>query len=331
VIQANTFILLLFSLGAFQGILLSALLRLRYKRSQADYLALISLLFAALIAFYVAFWAKVDTPKYLWWVQYVTFVIAPLFYFLIKGIPFPKALRWPSVLHFFPFAGIAVAMYLPVNQTILFVLQPLHLVAYSAISFRSARSKKAIVWSWVFAPLAAYALLFVLYAMMVATNTLTLEFDYLIAGCSCLFIYSLLIKSYLQPQFINQLSSDEKVSSYVSETVLSQVEEHFKTSKAYLNGEYRIGDLSKELSIKSYQLSEIINQKYDGFSTLLNEYRLRESIDLLNNTDEKIINVAHLSGFNNKVSFYKTFKKATGKTPAEWRRHREKKVNIYTD
>jgi AraC-like DNA-binding protein len=328
---ANELTLLLFSLGAFQGVLLSVLLKVKYRRCESSLLSLISLFFALMLGFYVAYWAKLGTPMYFWWVQYLTFLIAPLFYFLIRGISIQQATKWPTLLHFLPFVAAVLALYMPISPMFLFLLQPLHLTIYSVLSFPFARDRQDKVQRWLFIPFLAYTLLFVLYSAMIATKTLTLEFDYLIAAASCFFIYALLIKSYLQPQFINQLGAEEKLSTYISETVLSQIERHFRECKPYLNGDYRLRDLSNDLSLKPYQLSEIINQKYDGFNKLLNDYRIRESIHLLNDTSEKVIDIAHLSGFNNKVSFYKTFKKATGKTPAEWRRDPEKKVNIYTD
>ena len=328
---ANELTLLLFSLGAFQGVLLSVLLKVKYRRSESDHLSLISLFFALLLAFYVAYWAKLGTPTYLWWVQYLTFLIAPLFYFLIRGMSIQQATKWPTLLHFLPFLVAVFALYMPISPMFLFVLQPLHLVIYVVLSFPFARGRQDNVRRWLFVPLLAYALLFVLYSIMVATKTLTLEFDYLIAAASFFFIYALLIKSYLQPQFINQLAVEEKLSTYISETVLSQIERHFRECKPYLNGEYRLNDLSNDLSLKPYQLSEIINQKYDGFNKLLNDYRIRESIHLLNDTNEKVIDIAHLSGFNNKVSFYKSFKKVTGKTPAEWRNAHKRPVNISMD
>ncbi len=326
----NTVILILFTIGAFQGVLLAFLLLAKYKSDQSWYLSLISLLFGILICYYVAFWAQIQLPVYLHWVQYLTFIIAPFFYLLIAGIPFRKAFQPIYLLHFLPFAVSFALLYLPLTPMLLFICQPLHLVIYAFACYLLPNSRKPKVKQWVLLPLVAYAVLFVAYSIMVYMQTLTLEVDYLIAALSCGFIYALLIKSYLQPHFIKQLNAEEKISNYVTDTLLSRLDTYFEKHKPYLNGEYRLKDLANDLAVKPYQLSEIINLKYQGFNQLLNDRRVKEAISLLNTTDAKIIDVAFMSGFNNKVSFYKAFKRATGKTPVEWRQSTLKSVNIST-
>ena len=51
----------------------------------------------------------------------------------------------------------------------------------------------------------------------------------------------------------------------------------------------------------------------------LNKYRIDEAKALLNDDHLNISDVLYASGFNNRVSFYKAFKKFEGITPTEFR------------
>ena len=324
---STNFILLLFSFGALQGFLLAILLKVKYKDQQVNYLVAICSLFSLLMVYYIFFWSKVRIPLQLVWVQHFTFLIGPLFYGIIKGIPFNAAFRTKYAWHFLAFPVIAALVYLPVPRWLIFYLQPAHLVYYAAIAFYEFRKQKNPRLAWLTIPMAGYAGMFSLYVLMVTSRTLTVEADYMISAVMCGFIYSLMFKSYLQPQFLNQLKPGNQLSPALVETVMAQIHQHFEINKPYLNGDFRLSDLASALGIKPYQLSEIVNLRYDGFQHLLAEYRIRESKGLLNDPDVKIIEVAFMSGFNNKVTFYKSFRKATGMTPIEWR-EKEKTVNI---
>lgn len=323
----TNFILLLFSFGALQGFLLAIMLKVKYKDPQVNYLIAICTLFSMLLVYYILFWSRLRIPLYLVWVQHFTFLIGPLFYGIIKGIRFNTAFRTKYAWHFLAFPLIVALVYLPVPRWLIFYLQPAHLVFYAVLAFYEFRKRKNPHLVWLTIPMAGYAGMFVIYVLMVTGRTLTVEADYMISVAMCGFIYSLMFKSYLHPQFLNQLKPGNQLSPALVDTVIGQIHCHFQNNKPYLNGEFRLADLATALSIKPYQLSEIINLHYDGFQHLLAEYRIRESKGLLNDPDVKIIEVAFMSGFNNKVTFYKSFRKATGMTPIEWR-EKEKTVNI---
>lgn len=323
----TNFILLLFSFGALQGFFLAIMLKVKYKGQQVNYLVAICSLFSLLMVYYIFFWSKVRIPMYLVWVQHFTFLIGPLFYGIIKGNSFNAAFKTKYAWHFLAFPLIVGLVYLPIPRWIIFYLQPAHLVLYAVLAFYEFRKQKNPHLAWFTIPMAGYAGMFVIYVLMVTSRALTVEADYMISVAMCGFIYSLMFKSYLQPQFLNQLKPGNQLSPALVETVMAQIYRHFENNKPYLNGDFRLSDLASVLSIKPYQLSEIVNLHYDGFQHLLAEYRIRESKKLLSDPEAKVIEVAFMSGFNNKVTFYKSFRKATGMTPVEWR-EKEKTVNI---
>ena len=96
------------------------------------------------------------------------------------------------------------------------------------------------------------------------------------------------------------------------------------TEKPYLNGELRLNNLADLLNISRNHASQVINEHFKlSFFEFINKYRIDEAIDLLEKLDESltITDIAYQVGFNNRVSFYKAFKKATGVTPLEYKEH----------
>ena len=99
------------------------------------------------------------------------------------------------------------------------------------------------------------------------------------------------------------------------------LENHFTENKPFIKGGYTMGDLSRELSIPSHQLSAFINQEYGkNFNELINNYRVAylekmvaENTEYLNYTLEAL---GQLAGFKSRASFYAAVKKKTGLTPA---------------
>ncbi len=95
-----------------------------------------------------------------------------------------------------------------------------------------------------------------------------------------------------------------------------------ENDKIYLNDELSLSIFAKSVSLSTSLVSEIINQKFNcSFKKLINRYRLEEAkTHLLENKDPsvKLIDIAFQSGFNNKVSFYRTFKEFEGVSPSEY-------------
>ena len=84
---------------------------------------------------------------------------------------------------------------------------------------------------------------------------------------------------------------------------------------------YEVADL---LGITRQNLSEILNSHMGlRFQDLLNQYRVEEFIDCLNQEKYKnytIIGIATEAGFSSKSSFNATFKKLKGQTPGQYKK-----------
>lgn len=99
---------------------------------------------------------------------------------------------------------------------------------------------------------------------------------------------------------------------------------YMETEKPYLNPSLSIRNLAEEIDMNSRDLSILINQKLNQhFFDFINEYRVKEAMDILGNPTKKEITVLEILyevGFNSKSSFNTAFKKHTGKTPTAFRK-----------
>lgn len=94
----------------------------------------------------------------------------------------------------------------------------------------------------------------------------------------------------------------------------------------YLNPALTLDDMAKEIRVSKHQLSQFLNEKLGkSFSALINEYRIEKAKSLLQTEkDYTVESLGYDSGFNSKSTFFTTFKKLTGKTPAEYQKSHTK-------
>ena len=95
-----------------------------------------------------------------------------------------------------------------------------------------------------------------------------------------------------------------------------------ETEKIYKRNNINLDFLSQRLDTTRHNASQVINENFNvSFFELINTYRIEEALEILkNDTDKKmnIIEVAYEVGFNNKVSFNKSFKKHLSQTPSQY-------------
>lgn len=98
--------------------------------------------------------------------------------------------------------------------------------------------------------------------------------------------------------------------------------DQFEIEKVHLNDKMNLQLFSENIQLPAAYVSEIVNQKFNStFKKLMAQYRLQEAKSIIANTPEsaiKLIDVAYDSGFNNKVSFYRTFKELEGMPPSDY-------------
>ncbi len=92
--------------------------------------------------------------------------------------------------------------------------------------------------------------------------------------------------------------------------------------KIYKNNNLNLAILAEELETSRHNASQLINEHFGlNFFELINKYRVYEAMEILRNDyhhNLNIIDVAYEVGFNNKVTFNKSFKKENNLTPSAY-------------
>jgi len=105
---------------------------------------------------------------------------------------------------------------------------------------------------------------------------------------------------------------------------IERLKECMKNDKPYLNPGLSLTKLSRKLSIQPRHLSQIINASLNQtFLNFINSYRIEEAKKYLSDpsmSEEAILEIAYMVGFNSKSAFNNAFKKITRKTPSEFKK-----------
>lgn len=113
-----------------------------------------------------------------------------------------------------------------------------------------------------------------------------------------------------------------KLNEQGTEAILEKIHELMETKKPFLEFDYTLSQMAKDLKVSPNILSMIINSKLNNsFPDFINSFRVKMAIQLLEKSNKKNLTIeaiAYDSGFNNRTSFYNAFKKHTGKLPKEY-------------
>jgi len=94
-----------------------------------------------------------------------------------------------------------------------------------------------------------------------------------------------------------------------------------KEEKIFLKADLIVDEVVRLLGSNTKYFSAMLhNDMGTTFCHLINEYRIEEAKRLLQSSDDKAEAVGMLCGFNSRQSFYRTFARFTGQSPAEWRK-----------
>lgn len=130
--------------------------------------------------------------------------------------------------------------------------------------------------------------------------------------------YSFLVKSNIFNG--GNASVVNNIEQQVSDQKL--IKQKLEIEKVYLDDALSLTDFAKSLDMPQKYVSHLINQHFgNSFKDLVNHYRIEEAKHIMRKEAESeisLIDIAHEAGFNNKVSFYRVFKRYTGKSPSEY-------------
>lgn len=115
--------------------------------------------------------------------------------------------------------------------------------------------------------------------------------------------------------------SDKKINEQKASNLIEKLNTLMIDGKLYQNSNLKSSEIAKKLGLTTHQFSQLLNDNLKkNFATFVNEYRIdcakQKIISISNITLEEI---GYECGFNSKSTFYTTFKKLVGKTPAQFK------------
>ncbi len=145
------------------------------------------------------------------------------------------------------------------------------------------------------------------------------------------FIYMVGYKAILHPNqlfprlnVVKEKYQKSSLNGEMAKIKLKNIQDIMETKRPYLNPELKLADLANSLGLSENHLSQVINQELGwNFYDFINEYRVKEAQQRLLDPSQKnytVLAIALDVGFNSNASFYRTFKKFCGISPAAFRK-----------
>jgi AraC-like DNA-binding protein len=146
------------------------------------------------------------------------------------------------------------------------------------------------------------------------------------------FICWLFLKAVNSPKLFKGIDIDLKTSKEIKTIKVDQkineqinnLKKFMLKEKPHLNPSLTIRSLALDMKIPMRELSVLINQHLNQhFFDFVNEYRIKEAMEILKNPTKKeftVLEILYEVGFNSKSSFNTAFKKNTGYTPTQYRK-----------
>ncbi len=219
------------------------------------------------------------------------------------------------------------------------ILQSLSYIYLSGMLLRKARrennhAKRAKHLGW----LIKFNLAFFIYwaidfagiLWLTLANGFFHEVDYILMLSSAAMIHLLAFMALRQQKVFKEVFLADANGRYEkpkgdaleSGAILRQLDELMVTRKPHLESELKLNDLAAMLDISGNALSQLLNEELGkGFYEYVNSYRLEEVKAKLSSPEfanYTILGIAMESGFNNKNTFNRYFKKETGLTPSAY-------------
>lgn len=131
----------------------------------------------------------------------------------------------------------------------------------------------------------------------------------------------------MEEDVISLLVEQKPVEESISDEEKEQrdydyLQEYIAKEKPFLKNDLKMKDLVDGTGLSNKRITDLLNSKFEqSFFDLVNEYRTKEAIRLIQEGFHKKHTLPHLAeeaGFNSKTTFNRIFKKYTGHTPSEY-------------
>ena len=301
---------------------------------------------------------KYQVPHILNMSTIFSFLYGPLLYFYFKRVALKYEFNKWDLLHLLPTLVIVVMMMpiylLPASEKLNVMLhvsnqadfpplfwgvvsKTLSLAIYGFLIYKiflklkkeRSYSPDTVKWLHVLVVLAGtYVVSYIIYGLTISDVILRFDFLYhlqIIAMASMVLYIG--YASFQQPLLFSS-SFGRKKDKYTksgltpsySVELKEQLSDLLENEKIYLKNDVSLDVIAERLNTTRHNASQVINEHFGlNFFDLINKYRIQDAVEILqNDTSRTIIDVAYQVGFNNKVTFNKSFKRFLSQTPTQY-------------
>ncbi|MEM8890379.1 MAG: helix-turn-helix domain-containing protein [Bacteroidota bacterium] len=341
------------TLGGIQGLILSFIIYLKKPSFQANKFLAFFIFILGLGCLFDNNLHPLSLDLFIWVWAGNSLLLSPLLYLYISFFIKPRPIS-PGILGhficFFLIKGLMIFVHVQNAYqddavislgTFLNYFLILYNLIYIGLGFKllaadqgKRESKKllGLVRSllWIFA---AYNFVFFIRRIMSQLYLVEWSFleNYLYLGVAIL-IYLISAKIIYQPDFLylKEKYAKSSLSKQDIEKYGLKIKEYFEKQRAFIDPEFNLNRLSKDLALEKHKVSQILGDYFEAsFYDLLNQYRIEEVCrQLLSSRQENysILGIAFDCGYQSKSSFNTAFKKIKGITPSAFiRQHKNPK------
>ncbi len=124
-------------------------------------------------------------------------------------------------------------------------------------------------------------------------------------------------------QDIPEKYAAKKIEEQEANFLIEQLQHLMKEKELYKESNIKLPFIAKQIHISPHKLSQLLNDNIGkSFAAFINDFRILEAKRLLKENNQITLEaIGFEAGFSSKSSFYATFKKVVGQTPAEFQRN----------
>ena len=117
--------------------------------------------------------------------------------------------------------------------------------------------------------------------------------------------------------------ANKKISAEDARLMLGRLERVMTERGIFKDPNLKLSDLGQAINVSTHQLSQLLNDSLGkSFTQYVNEYRIQEACRMLSTVENLTIEaIGEEVGFNSKSTFFATFKKLRGMTPAVYQQN----------
>lgn len=331
------------AIGAFNGLVLGSYFMFlsRQKHISNRFLGFLLIMLSIRIGKSVFFYFN-DSLSY-YFIQLgltACALIGPSVYFYLKSIKYPQAKvrrEWP--FHMFPIIAVLTIIgyfynfrdYLEYWQEyiipgiyyewLIYLLIGGYILRKSFKDLFAKGHKMSDFDTWVLSLYLGNVIIWIAYKTFFYTS-------YIVGAISFSFIFYLLILFLV----INRKSGsifydkqkkygDKKIDPKEAELLMQKLDELMTVKELFKNPSLKLPDVAKELNVLPHRISQLLNDNMKkGFPLYVNEFRIQAAKELIKQNEHFTLEgIGQECGFKSNSTFYTTFKKLTGLTPAKYK------------